>query len=146
MGTTCFDIPKLCIVPTQCIHVLHMVLTVNSINRLGFVTETGCPYNDIGTIFVNTVYSNLRFERVNWSEFHPVCRRSSERCVHSGRKHVTSAEWCLLSLTKLLARRGHPGSVQKFRTCVSVGVWSGLVWSGERDAHKAALPLSRYDM
>jgi hypothetical protein len=46
IGTTCFTILKLYILPTQCICVLHMVLTINndcfpnSINRLGFVAET----------------------------------------------------------------------------------------------------------
>jgi hypothetical protein len=44
--TTCFKIMKLCILPTDCICVVRMILTKtaiispNSINRLGIVMET----------------------------------------------------------------------------------------------------------
>jgi hypothetical protein len=35
----CFDIQKLCIIRKECICVFHMVLTMNSVNRLIFVAE-----------------------------------------------------------------------------------------------------------
>jgi hypothetical protein len=38
--TTSINIKKLCILSKQCICVFRMVLTINSINRLGFVVET----------------------------------------------------------------------------------------------------------
>jgi hypothetical protein len=47
--TTCFNIPKLCILPAQCICVFHMVLTVNSINRLVSVVETWCVSCEVQT-------------------------------------------------------------------------------------------------
>jgi hypothetical protein len=37
--TTHFNIPKLCILPAECICVFRRVLTINSINRLRFVAE-----------------------------------------------------------------------------------------------------------
>jgi hypothetical protein len=30
MYTTCFNIPRLCLLPTQCIFMFHTVLTINS--------------------------------------------------------------------------------------------------------------------
>jgi hypothetical protein len=40
--TTVFNNHKLCVVPTQCIYVLHTILTINSINQLFFVIQTQC--------------------------------------------------------------------------------------------------------
>jgi hypothetical protein len=38
--TITLTLKELCMLPTQCICVFHMVLTINSINQLGSVAET----------------------------------------------------------------------------------------------------------
>jgi hypothetical protein len=40
-----------CILPTQSVYVFRMILTINSINRLGSVAETSCVSCEVQTEF-----------------------------------------------------------------------------------------------
>jgi hypothetical protein len=50
--TTCFSTLKFCILPTQCICVFRIVLTINSINRLYFIAVMWCFLWGTNRIFI----------------------------------------------------------------------------------------------
>jgi hypothetical protein len=55
MRTTCFNNQELCILPTEFIYVFHMILTVNSINKLIFVMVKCGVFFAVRTEFLNII-------------------------------------------------------------------------------------------